>query len=72
MKPPRADANVYKKLSKLAYKKHAGEIEKELGGTGFQLDTSLSDREHKVFYNPSTKKWWLLTEGQILETLPVF
>ena len=56
MKPPRADANVYKKLSKLAYKKHAGEIEKELGGTGFELDTSLSDREHKVFYNPSTKK----------------
>ena len=56
MKPPRADANVYKKLSKLAYKKHAGEIEKQLGGTGFQLDTSLSDREHKVFYNPSTKK----------------
>jgi len=56
MKKPRANADAYKKLAKLAYKKHAGEIEKQLGGTGFQLDTSLSDREHKVFYNPNTKK----------------
>ena len=50
---------MYKKLAKLAYKKHVGEIEKQLGGTYFQLDTSLSDREHKVFYNLNTKfkKW---------------
>ena len=44
------------KLAKLAYKKHAGEINKELVGTGFHLDEELSDREHKVFFNPSTKK----------------
>ena len=56
MKTPRANANVYTKLAKLAYKKHAGEIEKQLGGTGFRLDTSLSDREHKVFYDPNSKK----------------
>ena len=56
MKTPRANADVYKKLAKLAYKKHAGEIEKQLGGTGFRLDTSLSDREHKVFYDPNSKK----------------
>ena len=56
MKTPRANADVYKKLTKLAYKKHAGEIEKQLEGTGFQLDTSLLDREHKVFYNPYIKK----------------
>ena len=53
---PKATADKYKKFSKLAYKKHAGEIEKQLGGTGFCLDTSLSNREHKVFYNPQTKK----------------
>ena len=40
----------------MAYKKHAGEIEKQVGGTGFQLDTSFLDREHKVFYNPNTKQ----------------
>jgi len=56
MKTPRANADVYKKLAKLAYKKHAGEIEKQLKGTPFQLDTSLSDREHKVFYDPNSKK----------------
>lgn len=53
---PKADANAYSKLSKLAYKKHAGNINKELQGTGFQLDESLSNRETKVFFNPSTKK----------------
>ena len=56
MMKPKANADVYKKFSKLAYKQHAGEIEKELGGTGFRLDASLSDKQHKVFYNPETKK----------------
>ena len=56
MKSPKADASVYKKLAKLAYKKHGGEIQKELVGTGFLLDKQLSDRHHKVFYNPTTKK----------------
>ena len=30
-----------KKLAKLVYKKHAGKIEKQLRGTGFQLVTSI-------------------------------
>ena len=53
---PRADANKYKTLSSLAYKKHAGTIEAGLQNTGFHLDNQLSDREHKVFFNPATKK----------------
>ena len=47
---------MYKKLAKLAYKKHAGKIQKGLAGTGFLLDEQLSDRQPKVFYNPTTKK----------------
>ena len=53
---PRADANKYKTLSSLAYKKHAGTIEAGLQNTGFHLDNQLSDGEHKVFFNPATKK----------------
>ena len=56
MKQPKADASVHKKLAKLAYKKHAGEIQKGLVGAGFLLDEQLSDRQHKVFYNPTTTK----------------
>ena len=56
MKQPKADASVYKKLAKLAYKNHAGEFQKELVAAGFLLDRQLSDRQHKVFYNPTTKK----------------
>ena len=64
MKRPKADAFVYKKLSKLAYNKHAGEIKQGLVGTGFLLDKQLSDRQHKVFYN-RPKKPWCLTEERI-------
>ena len=53
---PRADANKYKTLSSLAYKKHAGTIEAGLQNTGFHLVNQLSDQEHKVFFNPATKK----------------
>ena len=53
---PRADANKYKKFASLTYKKHAGNIEANLRDTGYHLDNKLSDREHKVFYNPASKK----------------
>ena len=53
---PRADAEKYKKFSSLAYKKHAGNIEAGLKNTGYFLDNELSDREHKVFFNPAAKK----------------
>ena len=55
MKTPCANADVCKKLVKLTYKKRASEIDKQLGGTGFQLDTSLLDREHKVFESEHQK-----------------
>ena len=45
-----------KKLAELANKKHTGEIQKVLVGTGFLLDKQWSDRQHKVFYNPTIKK----------------
>ena len=53
---PRADANKYKTFASLAYKKHAGNIQEGLNNTGYMLDEQLSDREHKVFYNPASKK----------------
>ena len=53
---PRADTCKYKTFASLAYKKHAGNIEDGLKGTGYFLDNELSDREHKVFYNPAAKK----------------
>ena len=53
---PWADANKYKTFASLAYKKHAGNIEAGLKDTGYHLDNELSDREHKVFYNPASKK----------------
>ena len=43
MKCPNADASMYKKLAKLAYKKHAGEIQEGLVGTRFLLNEQLSD-----------------------------
>ena len=46
---------MYKKLVKLVYKKHTGEMEKHLGGTDFWLDTSLLDKENKVFYDLNSK-----------------
>jgi hypothetical protein len=52
---PKANARDYGVLSKLAYKKHAGEIQKGLP-QGYQLDEANSTRETKVYYNPETKK----------------
>ena len=49
----RANANKYKTF---AYKKHAGNIEACLKGTGYLLDHELSDLEHQLFYNPAAKK----------------
>ena len=53
---PKANASEYSHLAKLAYKKHAGVIRKDLADTGYQLDEGLSTRETKVFFNPTTKK----------------
>ena len=53
---PKADATLYKKLSGLVYKRHAGKIESELKDSGFFLDNELSNREQKVFYNPRLRK----------------
>ena len=53
---PRADAAKYKTFASLAYKKHAGNIQDGLKNTGCILDEQLSNREHKVFYNPASKK----------------
>jgi hypothetical protein len=55
MKLPKARADDYKVLSKLAYRKHADRIKKDLP-PGYRFDQGLSTRETKVFYNPSTKK----------------
>ena len=55
MKKPKASASIYKKLSSLAYKKHADQINKDIP-EGYKLDENLSTRETKVFYNPTTKK----------------
>ena len=52
-----------KKLAKMAYKKHAGEIQKGLVGPGLLLDEQLSDRRHKVFYSPTTKKAVVFNRG---------
>ena len=52
----KANANLYKKFAGLAYKKHAGTIQEGLQGSGYVLDEQLSNREHKVLYNPCTKK----------------
>ena len=66
----KANAYIYKKFAQLAYKKHAGEIEKKLKGTGFFLDTSLSDREHRVFVDPHTKKVVVAYTGTNPRSLP--
>jgi hypothetical protein len=52
---PKANAQDYAKLADLAYKKHAGEINKNIPD-GYKLDEELSTRETKVFYNPDSKK----------------
>ena len=49
----------------VAYKKHAGNIEACLKDTGYHLDNELSDREHKVFYNPVSKKAVVAYRGTI-------
>ena len=51
---PRADPNKYKTFLLLAYVKQTGNFEDGLKGTGYFLDNEMSDREHKVFYNPET------------------
>ena len=39
-----------------AFNKHAGTIEAGLKDPGSFLENDLSDHEHKVFSNPSSKK----------------
>ena len=47
----------------VAYQKHAGNIKDGLKVTGF-LENCPSDRQHKVFYNPASKKQLLLFVAQ--------
>ena len=63
---PKANSNLYRTFAGLAYKKHTGVIKEGLHESGFVLDQQLSDQEHMMLYNPSTK---MVSEEQMSEML---
>jgi hypothetical protein len=66
MKPPKANATQYKKFAKLAYEKNLNKVDAELKYDGYKLDRRYSNRETKVFYNPTTKKAVISYRGTAL------
>ena len=46
----------YKLLSKVAYKKHQNNIERDIEHTNYKYDPDLSTQLQKVFHNPNTKE----------------